>query len=129
MTNQVKKKAGRKPLGDKAMTRNERMQKTNDARRARGVRSFLLHVEPQHLKWIEQSAEANGATVAATLKELLAMSLDRYAALWERVEFIGGDCSKPEAAAQFFLDHLQPPLPSWKEVTDQFGPTTKTNRE
>lgn len=124
MTERIKKKAGRKPLGDKAMTRNERMQKTNDARKARGVRSFLMHVEPMHLEWIEQMAQQSGAPVTTTFKHVVEAALDRYAGVMKRVQFLEVDCSNPEAAAAFVQAHLSPALPTLEELAAQFKKET-----
>lgn len=125
MTEQVKKKSGRKPIGDKAMTRNERMKKTNDARRARGVRSFLLHVEPMHMQWIEQTALSNGLPPTKVLREVLESALDRYAGVMSRVQFLEVDCNNPEAAASFVRTHLLPTLPSFEELGAQFKKETQ----
>lgn len=124
MTERIKKKAGRKPLGDKAMTRNERMQKTNDARKARGVRSFLMHVEPMHLGWIEQMAQQSGAPVTTAFKHVVEAALDRYAGVMRRVQFLEVDCSNPEAAAAFVQAHLSPALPTLEELAAQFKKET-----
>ncbi|WP_019044071.1 hypothetical protein [Comamonas testosteroni] len=124
MTERIKKKAGRKPLGDKAMTRNERMQKTNDARKARGVRSFLMHVEPMHLEWIEQMAQQSGAPVTTAFKHVVEAALDRYAGVMKRVQFLEVDCSNPEAAAAFVQAHLSPALPTLEELAAQFKKET-----
>lgn len=120
MTEQIKKKAGRKPLGDKAMSRNERMQKTNDARKARGVRSFLMHVEPMHLKWIEQMAQQSGAPVTTAFKRVVEAALDRYAGIMERAQFLEIDCNNPKAAADFVQDHLNPSLPTIEALAAEF---------
>ena len=118
MTEPVKSKAGRKPIGDKAMTRNERMQKTNDARRAQGVRSFLLHVEPGHLKWLEQIAASKGVVLTPVFRDVVETSLDRFGGVMERAAYLESLGAQQDLAGQFIESYLHIPLPTFEALAN-----------
>ena len=123
MTEKVQKKAGRKPIGDKPMTRNERMQKTNDARRERGVKSFLMHVEPGHLKWIEAVANQSGHALTPVFKAVVERWLDRYTGIFERAHFLETLGAEAQQSGEFIKTYLDQPLPSFEAMAKH--PTQK----
>ena len=100
------------------MTRNERMQKTNDARRERGVRSFLLHVEPEHLKWIEQMATSKGVALTPIFRDIVEMGLDRFGGVMERADYLGSLGGPPDRAGQFIESYLHIPLPTFEALAN-----------
>lgn len=119
--NEAQQQRGRKPLGDKAMTVAERMQRREAKLKEQGVRTFRMRVAPLHMEWIEQASLQQDKAVSAVLGEVLERALDRYAGVMRRADFLAIDCGNPEAAAEFVRAHLIPPLPSRQELAAQFS--------
>ncbi|MCK0510244.1 hypothetical protein [Aromatoleum buckelii] len=99
-------------VGDRPMTATERQRRSRSLKRKAGAREFLVRVEKTHLAVIEELAEAQGKGVAATLKEVLTMSLDRFAAVFARADEMRAQGATDDEIIMHFQRELGMELPA-----------------
>lgn len=82
MTQQPKRRRpGRKPLGERPMTAAQRMQRTRDRQREKGMRSFLVKVSSPYRELLEELATANETSAAREFTDLVEGALAHYMVL------------------------------------------------
>ena len=112
--NEVPKKRGRKPIGERAMTPAEAKRRSREKMRAAGAKDYLMTVGPHHLTSIKHLAEKHGISEASALFMVLDNALDYFTSVMachDGMLLIG---MPQDECSRFVLDHWPlsaPPMP------------------
>ena len=107
----TRSKAGRKPLGDAAMSAAERKRRSRERQEATGTKSFQLQVQGMHLQYVEALAATQDISASAALRHILESALDRYVGVVRRCEAMQANGATEADAADFLNTYWMPPLP------------------
>lgn len=111
MSNSSPRNSGRKPLGAKAMTNQEKHQKRVQTLKAQGCRAFMLWIQPDQLTAIDQMAKQNGVAPTTALRDLTQAWLDRTNGVFARVQRMAQNGASEQEQAEFIKVHFFPTLP------------------
>lgn len=107
----IKSTAGRKPLGEAAMSATERKRRSRQLQEAAGCKTFQLQVQGAHLQFVEALASTQGISASAALRHILEPALDRYVGVVRRCEAMQANGATEADIAKFLQTYWMPVLP------------------
>lgn len=118
MEKNTAKKRGPKPQGERPMTAAERQRKRREALKAAGRRTFLMEIGDETLKWMDVESKRTGKPVSEIMKEVVGLSLARYATVVERMVELAHYGASPETLEAFEKLHAFPDVPTLEELAN-----------
>lgn len=111
MATPTPRKVGRKPIGERAMTNQEKQQKRIKALKDQGYHPFLMWLRPEHLAVVKELADLEGTTPATALKNFNEAWLTRSNELLNHLRMFDNVKGGKQAKRTVIDACLVPPLP------------------